>query len=186
MFKRLLLTIGILLAGSAAGTAQSPASADTPSEQDVLKFLDIMQVKARVNQMMESVGKQARVSAEQTLKEKIPDATPAQLAKVDAAADAIFKQLPIDEMMGAMVPIYQKHLSKSDLNAVMAFYSSPVGQRLLNEQPAMMAEAMQAGTKIARRRVDSLNQDLDRQVALIIQEEQQKKRPQDKPELPKN
>jgi hypothetical protein len=188
MFKRLAVTLCILcilFAGSGAGVAQSTASADTPSKQEVLKFLDVMQVKARVNQMMGSVAKQARLSAEQAFKEKIPDATPAQLAKIDAVADAIFKELPMDEMMDAMVPIYQKHLAKSDLDAVMAFYTSPVGQKLLNEQPAMMAEAMQAGTEIARDRVSALSQDLDKQVGQIIQEEQQKRHPKDKPAPPK-
>jgi hypothetical protein len=36
--------------------------------------------------------------------------------------------------------VYQKHISKSDLQALTEFYSSPVGQRFLDEQPKMMQE----------------------------------------------
>jgi hypothetical protein len=43
-----------------------------------------------------------------------------------------------------MVPVYQRHLSKGDVSAMQAFYETPTGQKLLREQPAMTAEAMQA------------------------------------------
>jgi hypothetical protein len=41
-----------------------------------------------------------------------------------------------------MIPVYQKYLTKEDLEDVVAFYSSPVGQRLLDKTPAMAAEGM--------------------------------------------
>ena len=45
-----------------------------------------------------------------------------------------------------MVPVYQKHLNKSDVDAMSAFYSSPTGRKLLREMPAMTAESMQAAS----------------------------------------
>lgn len=47
---------------------------------------------------------------------------------------------PIDEMIADAIPVYQRHISKSDCDAVIAFYSSPAGQRLLDEVPAVMNE----------------------------------------------
>ena len=49
---------------------------------------------------------------------------------------------PVDEMIADAVPVYQRHISKSDIDTVIAFYSSATGQRLLDEQPAIMSEYM--------------------------------------------
>ena len=81
----------------------------------------------------------------------MPDATPEQLAKVDKFAESIFNDMPVDEMIEVMIPIYQKHLTKSDLDSISAFYVTPVGQKLLREQPAMTQEAMKAGGEIGKK-----------------------------------
>jgi hypothetical protein len=58
----------------------------------------------------------------------------------------VAKDLPIEGLLDDMIPIYQKHLTKSDVEAMNVFYSSPTGQKLLREMPAMTAESMQAAT----------------------------------------
>ncbi len=45
-----------------------------------------------------------------------------------------------------MVPVYEKHLTKGEVDALVAFYSDPKGQKILNEMPAMTSEAMQAAS----------------------------------------
>jgi hypothetical protein len=84
--------------------------------------------------------------------------------------DGLFKEMPIDEMVDAIVPIYQKHLTKVDLAAVTAFYSSPSGQKILKEMPAIMSEAMQAGGEIGRRVFAERAQQLDQQIAKLAKE----------------
>ncbi len=49
---------------------------------------------------------------------------------------------PIDEMLSDMGTIYQRHLSKTDVDALIAFYGSPAGQHLLDAQPVIMREYM--------------------------------------------
>jgi hypothetical protein len=110
-----------------------------------------MHLKATLSQYFDGVAKQTKLGAEEGFKQKVPKATPEQRAVVDKFADGIFRDMLIDEMPDAMVPIYQKHLTKADLDAILSLYSSPVGQKLLREQPAMMAEGMQAGGEIGRR-----------------------------------
>ena len=46
-----------------------------------------------------------------------------------------------DHIPADMVPVYQKHLSKSDVEEMIKFYSTPTGQKILREMPAMTAEA---------------------------------------------
>jgi uncharacterized protein len=74
-------------------------------------------------------------------------------------------------MVDAMVPVYQHHLTKSDLESVIAFYRSPAGQKILKEQPAMMAEGMQAGQEIMLKRLPAILDRLNTQIAKLAEEE---------------
>lgn len=165
-----LLMMCFVLAVPVLSRAQPPSGSDVPDKADVMKFLDLMHAKTQMVQMMEGMEKQMRLGAEQGFKEKVPNATPEQLAKVDQLFDGIFKTLPVDEMVDAVVPIYQKHLTKADLAAVTGFYSSPAGQKILKELPAIMSEAMQAGGEIGRRAFAEKSQQFDQQLAELVKE----------------
>jgi hypothetical protein len=177
MRKRIIAiaSLFILLAGSCIGqSAASPAPAANPdaaSKEQIMRFLDLMQIRARMVQMMDGLKVSMKSGAEAGLKQEIPNPTAEQLARVDLIADTVFKELPINEMIDAMIPIYQRHLTKADLDAIVAFYSSPTGQRLLQEQPAMMAEGMKVGQDIMLKKVPELTQQLNAEVDRIGKEE---------------
>jgi hypothetical protein len=169
-----LMMLCFVLAVPVLSKAQQPSNSDVPDKADVLKFLDLMHAKTQMVQVLDGMAKQMRLGAEQGFKEKVPDATSEQLAKVDKLFDDIFQSLPIDEMVDAIVPIYQKHLTKADLAAVTAFYSSPAGQKILKEMPAIMSEAMQAGGEIGRRTFAAKSQQLDQEMAELVKETKKK------------
>ena len=146
-------------------TAQAAGNSEAPDKAEVIKFLDLMHARAQMEQTLSGLVKQMKLGAEDGFKQKVPDATPEQLAKVDKMFDTMFSSLPMDEMIDAIVPIYQKHVTKADLAAVTAFYSSPAGQKILKELPAIMAESMQAGGEIGRRVFAAKGEELDRQLA---------------------
>jgi len=96
------------------------------------------------------------------LKEK--DKLPADFeARMNKMMDDMMKDMPFDEMMQAMVPTYQKHFTKGDMDALVTFYSSPTGQKLLREMPAITAEAMTAMMPIMRQHIDAANRRLQQQ-----------------------
>lgn len=174
MKKYFLAAVCLCLTTICATLAQQSGTADAPpSKADVVRFMDLMQMKVRVAQIFDGMKTQARMGAEQGFKKKVPNATPEQLRKVDAIADEMFSGFPIDEMIDAMVPIYQKHLTKSDLDAVIAFYSSPAGQKFIKEAPAMMSEAMQVGGEIGRSRMSDVNDRLQKRIDDLAKEGQQ-------------
>jgi hypothetical protein len=49
---------------------------------------------------------------------------------------------PADEMIGDAMTVYQHHMSRTDVEAYIAFYNSPPGQHLLDAQPVIMKEYM--------------------------------------------
>lgn len=87
--------------------SQAQDTAVSPSRDQVLKFIDVLRIKPQLAQYFNGVAKQAKLGAEEGFKQKIPEATPAQLAEVDKFAENLFKDMPIDEMIEAMVPIYR-------------------------------------------------------------------------------
>jgi len=89
----------------------------------------------------------------------------------------MFRDMPWDDMMQAMVPSYQKHLSKGNINDLVAFYSSPTGQKLQREMPAMMAEAMQSMMPILRNYVDKVQGRIQEETAQMLKESKKEKRP---------
>jgi len=64
-----------------------------------------------------------------------------------------------------MVPTYQKHFTKGDIDALTAFYSAPTGQKILKEMPAIMSEAMETMMPIMRRSLDRMTEGVQQQVA---------------------
>jgi hypothetical protein len=140
-----------------------------------MQFLEVSQTRNRIQQMMEGIKKQARLGAEAGLRRKMPDATTEQLARVDAIADSMIDVFSVDEMIDALIPIYQKHLSKSDIDGILAFYASPAGQRLLKETPAIMAESMEVGGELGRKKLGDVNARIEEQMKAMIAEEQAKR-----------
>jgi hypothetical protein len=169
MFKKLAVIFAILclpLALASQETAPPAATnPDAPSKEQVLELLDLIHQRANMTQMLEGVKQSMKVGAEAGFRQKIPNPTPDQLRKVDDLVDTIFQDYPFNDMIEAIVPIYQRHLTKTDIDQVVVFYSSPVGQKLLKEQPTMVSEAMQAGQQIMLKRIPEMSQRLDRQIA---------------------
>lgn len=152
--------------------AQEAAQPDVPDKADVMKFLDLMHAREQMVRTLDGMAQQMRKGAEEGFKSKVPDATPEQLAKVDKFCDTLFASLPVDKMVDAVVPIYQRHLTKSDLAAISAFYASPAGQKILKELPAIMSESMEAGGEIGRQAFADKAQQIDQQIADMVKESQ--------------
>jgi uncharacterized protein len=143
--KRLLIALACL-AFSLPGTAQTgdePASRD-----DVILYLRTMHSHDMLQQTMQVQSQtMQQLFREQILKEKgsVPPDFDAHFKK---AMDELVKDMPVDEITQAMIPTYQKHFTKSDIEAMNAFYSSPVGQKVLGELPLVMQEGAQAAMPI--------------------------------------
>jgi len=159
--KRLLIALACLAfcAPGLAQTADEPASRD-----DVILYLRTMQTHDMFQRVMQVQSQSMQqLFRDQIMKEKgsVPPEFDAHFKK---AMDDMIKNMPIDEITQAMIPAYQKHFTKSDLTAMNAFYSSPVGQKVLQELPVVMQEGSQAAmpvlTKYLSEWKDRMQQDV--------------------------
>ena len=73
---------------------------------------------------------------------------------MDEITNSVLKSMPVDAMLEDVIPIYQKHLTKADIDAMIAFFGTPTGQKLMREQPQMAAESMQAASVRMQKSMD--------------------------------
>ena len=74
-----------------------------------------------------------------------------------------------------MVPAYQKHLTKGDIDNLVAFYSTPTGSKLLKEMPSMTGEAMQAAMPVMSKYMDTIEKRVQKETDDLVA--QSKKQP---------
>ena len=55
-----------------------------------------------------------------------------------------------EDLVEVLVPVYASHFSREEVRAMIAFYRTPVGQKLIAETPALTADAMAVGQEWGR------------------------------------
>lgn len=144
---RVLWIATICLVFSVPALTQT-AGGEQPSTDDVILYLRTMHSHDMMRKIMEVQSKSMQqLLADQLVKDqgKLPNAFDAHFKQAMAS---FIKDMPVDDLTQAMIPAYQQHFTKSDIEAMNAFYSSAVGQKVLEELPAVMQEGMQAAMPI--------------------------------------
>ena len=94
----------------------------------ILKFIDVFGTRQALNNNFERM-------IDQIAKEKPEEAI------------KIRERVKIDEIIDRLLPIYDRNFSTDDLNALIAFYGSPVGQKLMTTIPILMKESILESVK---------------------------------------
>lgn len=129
----------VLYAPAFAQTADS----DPATKDDVILYLETMHSNDMIRKMMEVMSNSMQQSMHDELAKQ--KGLPADFdARMRKWLDDLMKNMPVDDIDQAMIPAYQKHFTHGDIEAMNAFYSSPVGQKVLHELPDVMQEGMQA------------------------------------------
>jgi hypothetical protein len=168
--KKIIVTIALTFVLCLSGMAQQ-AAADTPATKaDVEKYLQAMHSQDMMIQMVDAMSKpMKKMIHEQYLKQedKLPSDFEARMGKM---TDEMLRELPWDEILQAMVPAYQKHFTKGDMEALTTFYSSPTGQKVLREMPALMADSMEVMMPLIQEHVEKVGQRIQNEVVAMAKE----------------
>lgn len=151
--------------------AQIAATADTPAtKEQIRKLFDVMDISKQTRLTMASMQKQTQAATTEALKARYPQITQAQLERVRRISEESMKNFPVDGMLDDMIPVYQKHLTQTDVDAMIAFYSSPTGKKLMQDMPQIMQEALQASnTRIQKQMADAMQR-----IESMMKEDEQK------------
>lgn len=159
---------------AAAQQVAAPASDPPATREDILRLFKVMRLHEQMRVTMELVMAQQQKMIRDTIKQRVPDITEKELARMESMSKEAVKDLPLDGMLDDSIPVYQKHLTKGDVDAMAVFYSTPTGQKLLREQPAIAGESMQA---MSPRMQKTMGEIMDRIAAKAKEESEKDKAP---------
>jgi len=179
------LAIVFLVASAALAQQSSTVPGDAPaSKEDIRHLFEVMQIHQQMRQVMDAMMKQQTTMMHETLKRHYPQISAERLARADRLMQETMKDMPMDAMLDDMIPIYQRHFSKTDIDAMTVFYASPTGQKMMQEMPALTSESMQASYARMQKQMDAILQRAE-QIAKEDQE-QPKSAPATAPPQQKN
>jgi uncharacterized protein len=170
--RRIPIMFLLCLLSCSFGFAQQNPADQPATREDVEKYLQAM----HSHEMMQNTVKAMMAPMHQMAHEQYlrnQDKLPADFeARMNAFMDDMMSQMPWDEIMDAMIPAYEKHFTKGDVQALTAFYSSPTGQKILAELPAVTAEAMQTMMPIMQKHLEAMSKRFEQQMAALAQDSQ--------------
>jgi hypothetical protein len=138
--KTLLAICFLAFSGLAVAQTAIPVA---PSRDDLMKMFDVLRVRQQTENVMQTMLAQMKSQIKGDIEKRYPNLSAEASAQLEQEiADAV-KLYPVNEMLDDLIPVYQKHLTKGDVDAIVAFYSSPAGQHFLDKMPDMTQEAMQ-------------------------------------------
>jgi len=143
MFKLLLalMSIGVL-----AFPARAAEPTPLPTAQSVEELLTVTRTEAQIQLMYEQfeagmrAGMQQAVAG-QRLTEKqqgFIDAAPKEFIEVMKA------ELSWDKVKPIFVGVYRENFTQAEIDGMLAFYNSPVGQAFVTKMPAVVQRSSQA------------------------------------------
>ena len=143
---------------SSQGNAKSIAASsgvDPQKEARIRELMDLTGAKNLGQELIQAGMDQFRSSVQDSQ----PD-NPRAKQFVDAFVARFQKHFDPNSLTDRIIPIYDKYLTDEDLKGLIAYYHSPLGQRMLKSLPELTRESQAAGfamgQKAAQETMDEL------------------------------
>lgn len=120
-----LIIIAFLLTANLSLSAQQ-----TTIEEDIRQMMELSGAGKLGIQVMEAMSTQFQRS--------LPE-VPTEFWK------EVMKEVNPDKMIDLIIPIYKKHFTQAEVQQLITFYKSPIGQKVSATLPAVTAESMEVG-----------------------------------------
>src|SRR5258708_2802867 len=134
---------------------QAPANIDPQKDARIRELMDVTGAKDMGKQLIEAGMEQFRSS----VLDSQPD-NPRAKQFVDAFVVRFQKHFDADSLNERVIPIYDKYLTAEDLQGLLDYYRSPLGQRMLKALPEVTRESQEPrfplGKKAAQAAIASM------------------------------
>jgi hypothetical protein len=131
--------------GDAKSTA-SPSGVDPQKEARIRELMELTGAKNLGQELIQAGMEQFRSSVQDSQ----PD-NPRAKQFVDAFVARFQKHFDPNSLTDRIIPIYDKYLTDEDLKGLIAYYHSPLGQRMLKSLPELTRESQAAGFAMGQR-----------------------------------
>jgi uncharacterized protein len=134
----------------------SPATKIDPGkEADIRELMQVTGVNGLGEQLMNAGIAQFRAN----VMEAQPD-NPRAKQFADAFVARFQRHFDPHRLTETVIPIYDKHLSQEDLKALLDYYKSPFGQRMLKILPEVARDSQLAGYTLGQKAAEEAMDDL--------------------------
>ena len=170
---RILIAAGGLLTGALAMVAPSPSLRVNAQEKPVAAGAQASskidpQKEASIRELMNAtgakdLGKQLVQAGMEQFRSSVEDSQPNNpRAKqfVDAFVSKFQKYFDPNSLTETIIPIYDKYFTSEDLNGLLAYYRSPLGQRMLKVLPEVTRESQAAGFALGQKAAQEAMEEL--------------------------
>jgi uncharacterized protein len=176
--KRMMGAMALVVLSLGAVGAQAQAYAvGADGKMQAEKLFEAMRIKQQVQSMRQIVPTMVQQQIQSAMKQteaQLPAGTkltPEQRQQMQAVMSKYVGKAmdlyPADEMLTDMSAIYQRHLTKDDVDGMIAFYNSPAGQHLLDAQPVIAQELMPVVISKVTQRSQSMTKEMMKEMAEI-------------------
>ncbi|HUA90737.1 MAG TPA: DUF2059 domain-containing protein [Steroidobacteraceae bacterium] len=133
----IVLAFASCLAIPAAVAADAP-----PSDASIQQLLDEVHLNALLAQSVDRIRDTIRKATARAWQGRpLNERQQAIIEEMsDRKAELIRKELNWSELRPAIVKVYRENFTQKDVDATIAFYRSPVGQKMIAKQPQIMRQ----------------------------------------------
>ena len=152
--------------------AAAPAWAEPASAESVQKMMRVMKFESQYDsalcstlqmmrdQMVNSIPKHANISTEQRAQIEAVIQNAWQKYQEQLTGDAELRKT----VLTSFQQLAQKHYTQQELDALIGFYDSPLGQSILDKQGMMIGEFTQSVPAILDTRIQSMTREIMREM----------------------
>ncbi|HEY0504501.1 MAG TPA: DUF2059 domain-containing protein [Lysobacter sp.] len=153
--KRALLALFLALAAPLAHAA-------APTDAQIDRLLEVMRARHTLEAILPQVeASQQQMVEQMTAGQPMTDAQRAQLQRLVARTSrSIRDALAWEKLEPVYRDIYRQTFEAQDMDAMIAFYGSPAGQRVLDKMPQAMQSTMAAMQKLLVPMMQQMQQDI--------------------------
>lgn len=137
LFTTLLLCLAFVV------TMQAQASADKEYQAAVTKMLEVSNSLDAMKQMAPQIIAM--------VKQQAPEVPQAFWEDMEKTMVSMY-----DEIIKAIIPIYQKYFTLQDIQGIIAFYESPVGKKMAESNTKIAMEIMPVAQQIGMQTMQKL------------------------------
>lgn len=127
---------------------------DTSAEDEAAKLADIKKLLELTGSA--KLGRQTMEFMIGSFKKSMPD-VPAEFW------DEFMKEIKDDELINLVAPIYAKHYTQQDIQKLIAFYESDIGQKSIQVTPLIVQESQLVGQQWGAQIAEKIKTRLEKQ-----------------------
>jgi uncharacterized protein len=148
---------GTLVILAAVGQAMAGPPVDPAKEAHIRQLLEVTGSVKMAQDMMSQMANQLRPMLEKSLP---PGEHNQEIA--DAFVQKMVSHANLEELIERLIPVYDQHLTDDEIQGLIQFYQTPLGQRYVQVMPDMMkqsyAVSAQWGQEIAKQVLDEMRE----------------------------